>query len=85
MSDGEDLRERDDQAAGTTPARHDYPPEKFPLTMRLVSGTTGEVVWSRTVTLDEARTLATIEIPSFANSKHWPVRAEILTSDEAAE
>lgn len=70
-------------------ARHDYPPDKFPLTMRLVSGTTGEVVWSRTVTIDEARKLATIEIPSYANSEHCPVRAEILyadgTSDGGAE
>lgn len=62
-------------------ARHDYTPEKFPITMRLVSGTTGEVVWSRTVTFDEACKLATIEIPSYASSEHYPVRAEILYAD----
>lgn len=58
-------------------ARHDYPPEKFPLTIRLLSGKTGEVVWSRTVTVDEARALAKIEIPSFSDTEHYPVLAEI--------
>ena len=62
-------------------ARHDYAPEKFPLTMRIYSGKTGEVVWSRTVTLDEARGLAKIEIPSYAGTEHYPVRAEIIYAD----
>jgi hypothetical protein len=62
-------------------ARHDYPPEKFPLTLRLLSGKTGEVVWSRTVTIDEARALAKVEIPSFADTEHYPVLAEILYAD----
>ena len=50
--------------------------------MQLVSGATGEVVWSRTVTLDEARGLAKVEIPSFVGSEHYPVRAEIEYADE---
>ena len=65
-------------------ARHNYPPDKFPLTLRLLSGKTGEVVWSRTVTLDDARALAKIEIPSFANTEHYPVLAEILYADGTA-
>lgn len=62
-------------------ARHDFSPEKFPLTMRLYSGKTGEIVWSRTVTIDEARTLAKVDIPSYAGSEHYPVRAEIICAD----
>lgn len=64
----------------TTPKTH-LPPHKFPLTIRLHSGKTGEIVWSRTVTLEEARILAKIEIPSFAQSAHYPVRAEIEYAD----
>jgi hypothetical protein len=33
------------------------------------------------VTLDEARSLAKIEIPSFAGTEHYPVLAEILYAD----
>jgi hypothetical protein len=62
-------------------ARHDYLPEKFPLTLRLLSGKTGAIVWERTVTIDEARTLAKIEIPSFMGTDHYPVLAEILYAD----
>lgn len=62
-------------------ARHDYSPEKFPLTMRLYSGKTGEVVWSRTVTLDEARGLAKIQIPGYVGTEHYPVRTEITYAD----
>ena len=65
-------------------ARHDYPPEKFPITLQLLSGKTGAVVWSRTVTIDEARSLAKIEIPSFAGTEHYPVLAEILYADGTA-
>lgn len=70
---------------GTPHARHDLAPSKFPFTLKLISGTTGEVVWSRTVTIDEARGLAKVEIPSFANSAHYPVRAEILYADGTTE
>jgi hypothetical protein len=62
-------------------ARHDLPPKKFPLTFRIYSSKTGECVWSRTVTRDEARTLAKVEIPSFAESEHYPVRVEITYAD----
>ena len=67
-------------------ARHDYPPEwalteKYPLTLRLLSGKTGEIVWSRTVTIDEARALAKVEIPSFIGTEHYPVLAEIIYAD----
>ena len=62
-------------------ARHDYAPEKFPITYRLYSGKTGECLWSRTVSLDEARALAKIEIPSYRGTEHYPVRAEIAYAD----
>ena len=70
-----------ERTADKPTARHDYPPEKFPLTMRIFSGKTDEVVWSRTVTLDEARGLAKIEIPGFQNTEHYPVRVEITYAD----
>ena len=62
-------------------ARHYYPPEKFPITLQLLSSKTGKAVWSRTVTIDEARALAKIEIPSFMGTEHYPVLAEILYAD----
>lgn len=73
----------------TKPAAHhaaipklvSYPPEKFPLTLQLYSGTSGELLWSRTVTLDEARSLAKIEIPGYAGTEHYPVRSEVVYAD----
>ena len=73
--------ERRCPTCGTPHVRHDLSPKKFPFTLKLVSGTTGKVVWSRTVTIDEARGLAKIQIPSFADSEHYPVRAEIEYAD----
>jgi hypothetical protein len=66
-------------------ARHDLPPEKFPVTLRLISGTTGAVIWKHVVTIEEARGLARVEIPSFAGTEHYPVRAEITYADGTAE
>lgn len=66
-------------------AQHDLPPHKFPITLQLVSGTTGAVVWKRVVTIEEARDVARIEIPSFADTEHYPVRAEILYADGTSE
>jgi hypothetical protein len=62
-------------------ARHDLPPDAFPLTIRYFSGKTGELLWSRTVTLHEARGLAKINIPGYAGTDHYPVRAEIEYAD----
>ena len=62
-------------------ARREYTPEKFPLTIQLYSNGTGELVWSRTVTLEEARAVAKIEIPSYLGTVHYPVRAEITCAD----
>jgi len=70
---------------GTPHARHDLPLSKFPLTIKLISCATDEVVWSRTITADEAQGLAKVEIPSFANSVHYPVRAEIEYADGTTE
>lgn len=66
---------------GGLQAQHAIDPHKFPLTMRLFSGTTGECLWLREVSLDEARALAKVEIPSFAGSDHYPIRAEIAYAD----
>lgn len=66
-------------------ARHDYPSTKFPITLRVLSSKTGAIVWSRTVTLDEARGPAKIEIPSFAGTEHYPVLAEIVYADGTTE
>jgi hypothetical protein len=62
-------------------ARHDFAPDKFPITLRLYSAKTDEMVWSRTVTLDEARSLVKVEIPSYKDTEHYPVRAEITFAD----
>lgn len=70
---------------GTPHARHDLPLKKFPLTIKLHSGKTGALLWSRTVTLDEARQLARVEIPSYAGTEHYPVRAEVTYADGTAE
>lgn len=64
---------------------HDLPPAKFPFTLRIYSGKTGEVVWSRTVTLDEAQSLAKVEIPGYAGTEHYPVRVEIEYADGTTE
>jgi hypothetical protein len=65
--------------------RHDRTPEEFPLTIRLYSGKTDECVWSRTVTLDEARSLAKVEIPSYKDTEHYPVRPEITYANGAKD
>lgn len=78
-------RERRCSRCGTPHMRHDLSPEKFPFKIKLISGTTGAVVWSRVVTINEARGLAKVEIPSFTDSKHYPVRAEIEYADGTIE
>jgi hypothetical protein len=66
-------------------ARYDLSPNKFPITLRLHSGKTGEVLWSRSVTIDEARNLAKVQIPGYAGTDHYPVRAEIEYADGTTE
>lgn len=66
-------------------SKHLFDPKQFPVTIRLVSGTTDAVVWERIVTIEEARDLARVEIPSFANTEHYPVRAEIHYADGTTE
>lgn len=65
-------------------ARHDFSPEKFPITFKIYSGKTGELLWSRTVTLDEASSLAKLEVPGYAGTEHYPVRTEITYADGTA-
>lgn len=78
VSPGEDRRY---PSCGTPHVRKDLSPRKFPMRMKIVSGKTGEVLWSRVITLDEARTLARVEIPGYAGTEHYPVRAEIQYAD----
>jgi hypothetical protein len=61
--------------------RHDLAANKYPLTIALYSGKTDELLWSRVVTLDEARQLVKVEIPGYANTEHYPVRAEVTFAD----
>lgn len=73
---------------GTPHAHHDLSSDKFPLTLKLLSGKTGEVLWSRTVTIGQARQRAegaTVEIPGYANTEHYPVRVEITYADGTTE
>lgn len=62
-------------------ARHSVAARKYPITLQLYSGKTGALLWSRTVTIDEARGLAHVEIPCYADTEHYPVRAEIKYAD----
>jgi hypothetical protein len=65
----------------TTRPLHNYAPEKFPLTIRIKSGKTDAVIWSRTITLEEARGPALVKIPGYAGTEHYPVRAEVDCAD----
>lgn len=49
--------------------------------MKILSGKTNEILWSRVITLDEAKTLAHVEIPGYAGTEHYPVRTEIEYAD----
>jgi hypothetical protein len=66
-------------------ARHDFAPAMFPLTIRIYSGKTQDLLWSREVTLDEAKGLAKVEIPGYAGTEHYPVRTEIAYADGTTE
>jgi hypothetical protein len=70
---------------GTPHARSDLSVDKFPLTITIHSGKTGELLWSRTVTAEEARDLAKVEIPGYASTEHYPVRVEIVHADGTNE
>ena len=65
--------------------RQDLAASKFPLTIKLHSGKTDEVLWSHVVTLDKARQLAKVEIPCYAGTEHYPVRAKIEYGDGTTE
>jgi hypothetical protein len=49
----------------------------FPITIRIRSGKTGELLWSRTITRDEARQLASLEVPSYYGTEHYPAPTEV--------
>lgn len=64
-----------------TTRHHDYAPEKFPITIKIRSGKTDEMIWSRTITLEEARGPALVKIPGYTGTEHYPVRVEIDFAD----
>lgn len=70
---------------GKPTARHDFSESQYPLTLRLYSGKTGELLWERTVTLAEAQQLAKVEIPGYGGTEHYPVRSEITYADGSIE
>jgi hypothetical protein len=70
---------------GTPHVHHDLSPDKFPLTIKILSGKTGEILWLREVTLAKARMLAEVLIPGYAHTEHYPVRAEITYADGTTE
>jgi hypothetical protein len=63
------------------PVRHDLPTSAFPLILKIYSGKTNDLLWSREVSLDEAHELAMIEIPGYHDTEHYPVRVEITYAD----
>lgn len=65
--------------------RHNFSPTKFPIAIRIYSGKTKEVIWSREITLEEARSLAKVDIPGYAGTEHYPVRTEIAYADGTTE
>ena len=64
-------------------AFHKIPPEAFPITIQIFSGSTGEVLWSAIVEKPQPiDSWARIEIPGFGGTKHAPVRVEVKYGDE---
>ena len=70
---------------GIQHVNHDLSPDKFPLTLKLLSGKTGEILWWRTITIEAARQVAQITIPSYRDTEHYPVRAEVTYADGTTE
>lgn len=58
-----------------TLAAHD-----FPLTIRLFSGSTDELLWEKTVDRP-ANGPVPLHIPGYADTPHYPVRVEITFGD----
>ncbi len=67
-------------------ALHLLPASAYPFTIRIFSGKTGEVIWSKTVQLPRPSTkLAALEIPGYSGTEHTPVRVEIEYADGTTE
>lgn len=60
---------------------HFLPSTSFPLTIKILSGKTGEVLWSRTVTLAEAKGIASVQVPGYGSTEHYPVSVEFTYGD----
>lgn len=63
------------QTPNQTPLRL-LSPQLFPVRMRLVDEATGEQLWQRVVTLEEATDLARVQVPGFGKDSRT-VRTEI--------
>lgn len=59
------------------PVRHNFPPELYPITVRIYSGATSELLWERVIELSEARGPARVAIPGYGDTPHAPVNVEI--------
>lgn len=63
---------------------HLLPAELFPVTIRIFSGATGEILWSTIVNPLDGKPVP-IQIPGFAGTEHVPVRVEIKHADGSIE
>lgn len=61
------------------------PAEAFPLTLRIISGKTSEVLWQTTVERPTSGELTSICIPGYADTEHYPVRVDIQYADGTTE
>jgi hypothetical protein len=59
--------------------------EAFPVTFRIFSGKTGEVLWQKTVERPPSGELISLDIPGYADTEHFPVRVEIQFADGTTE
>lgn len=56
------------------------PPEKFPVTIRLISRT-GEELWKQVLPQPDSGVLEAVKVPGFGGTEHVPVRAIIEYGD----
>lgn len=66
-------------------ALHRLPSEAFPVTIRIRSSKTNEVLWTRTIEQPPtASDLVGIEVPGFGGTEHAPVYVDIVLATDLA-
>lgn len=65
-------------------AEHDFHPRQFPVVIRFLRKSDGEVVWERTLERPQPGEKHALQIPALQN-KHGPVVCEIETADGFVE